>query len=175
MSMESDEKINAWEEVRCPICMEHPHNAILLLCPSHHKGCNPYMCDTSQTHSNCFEQFKNSKSNMVCPLCRGQVSGWTVEQDARQFMDGKIRTCAMDACEFTGTYYDLKVHAGMVHCRVRQSKVGPKKLKVLEILREMHMEQHSLFEVDSFRPRTWLMARPPTGLGLGLRGHWSEL
>nr|GFA08034.1 putative zinc finger, CCHC-type [Tanacetum cinerariifolium] len=107
---------------------------------------------------------------MVCPLCRGQVSGWTVEQDARQFMDGKMRTCAMDACEFMGTYYDLKVHAGMAHSKVRESKVGPK-LKVLEILTDMHMEQQRLCEVDRFRPRTWLMARPPTGLGLGLRGH----
>ncbi|KAK6780407.1 hypothetical protein RDI58_022591 [Solanum bulbocastanum] len=23
----------------CPICMNHPHNAVLLLCRSHDKGC----------------------------------------------------------------------------------------------------------------------------------------
>ncbi|XP_073144699.1 uncharacterized protein [Henckelia pumila] len=27
-----------WEEARCPICMEHPHNAVLLLCSSQEKG-----------------------------------------------------------------------------------------------------------------------------------------
>ncbi|CAL5444074.1 unnamed protein product [Camellia sinensis] len=57
-SVEGDEK--EWEQVRCPICMEHPHNAVLLLCSSHEKGCRPYMCDTSQRHSNCFDQFCKS-------------------------------------------------------------------------------------------------------------------
>ncbi|KAL7180078.1 hypothetical protein ACSBR1_043318 [Camellia fascicularis] len=57
-SVEGDEK--EWEQVRCPICMEHPHNAVLLLCSSHQKGCRPYMCDTSQRHSNCFDQFCKS-------------------------------------------------------------------------------------------------------------------
>ncbi|KAL7162356.1 hypothetical protein ACSBR2_042773 [Camellia fascicularis] len=57
-SVEGDEK--EWEQVRRPICMEHPHNAVLLLCSSHQKGCRPYMCDTSQRHSNCFDQFCKS-------------------------------------------------------------------------------------------------------------------
>ncbi|XP_052176218.1 uncharacterized protein LOC127790669 [Diospyros lotus] len=55
-----DEK--EWEEARCPICMEHPHNAVLLVCSSHEKGCRPYMCDTSYCHSNCFDQFHKSSS-----------------------------------------------------------------------------------------------------------------
>ncbi|CAK9146428.1 unnamed protein product [Ilex paraguariensis] len=46
-----------WEEARCPICIEHPHNAVLLLCSSSDKGCRPYMCDTSHRHSNCLDQF----------------------------------------------------------------------------------------------------------------------
>ncbi|KAA8541880.1 hypothetical protein F0562_023032 [Nyssa sinensis] len=50
-----DEK--EWEDARCPICMEHPHNAVLLLCSSHEKGCRPFMCDTSYRHSNCLDQF----------------------------------------------------------------------------------------------------------------------
>ncbi|KAA8540465.1 hypothetical protein F0562_024616 [Nyssa sinensis] len=53
-----DEK--EWEDARCPICMEHPHNAVLLLCSSHDKGCRPYMCDTSHRHSNCLDQFCKS-------------------------------------------------------------------------------------------------------------------
>ncbi|OIT20770.1 PREDICTED: uncharacterized protein LOC109219755 [Nicotiana attenuata] len=46
-----------WKEARCPICMEHPHNCVLLLCSSRDKGCLPYMCDTSYRHSNCLDQF----------------------------------------------------------------------------------------------------------------------
>ncbi|KAF8406969.1 hypothetical protein HHK36_006090 [Tetracentron sinense] len=54
------EDLKEWEEARCPVCMEHPHNAVLLLCSSHEKGCRPYMCDTSYRHSNCLDQFRKS-------------------------------------------------------------------------------------------------------------------
>ncbi|XP_024541856.1 uncharacterized protein LOC112350245 [Selaginella moellendorffii] len=47
-----------WEDATCPICMEIPHNAVLLLCSSHDNGCRPYMCDTSYRHSNCLDQYK---------------------------------------------------------------------------------------------------------------------
>ncbi|KAK6236239.1 hypothetical protein SCA6_011576 [Theobroma cacao] len=57
---ETEENLKEWEEARCPVCMEHPHNAILLICSSHEKGCHPYMCDTSYRHSNCFDQFRKS-------------------------------------------------------------------------------------------------------------------
>lgn len=51
-----------WEDLRCPICMHSPHNAVLLLCSSHEKGCHPYMCDTSYRHSNCLDQFRKAYS-----------------------------------------------------------------------------------------------------------------
>ncbi|KAL2556975.1 hypothetical protein Fot_01714 [Forsythia ovata] len=47
-----------WDEVSCPICMDHPHNAVLLICSSHEKGCRSYVCDTSYRHSNCLDRFK---------------------------------------------------------------------------------------------------------------------
>ncbi|KAG9156226.1 hypothetical protein Leryth_024269 [Lithospermum erythrorhizon] len=53
---------NEWEEARCPICMEHPHNCVLLLCSSSAKGCRPFMCDTSHRHSNCLDQFRKSRA-----------------------------------------------------------------------------------------------------------------
>ncbi|PIA65538.1 hypothetical protein AQUCO_00100793v1 [Aquilegia coerulea] len=56
-------KNSEWEEARCPVCMEHPHNAVLLQCSSHDKGCRPYMCDTSRRHSNCFDQFCKTSAN----------------------------------------------------------------------------------------------------------------
>ncbi|KAL2924282.1 Adenylosuccinate synthetase [Bienertia sinuspersici] len=40
--------------------MEHPHNAVLLICSAYDKGCRPYMCDTSYRHSNCLDQFRKS-------------------------------------------------------------------------------------------------------------------
>jgi len=57
---ESEENVKEWEEARCPVCMEHPHNAVLLICSSHEKGCRPYMCNTSYRHSNCLDQFRKS-------------------------------------------------------------------------------------------------------------------
>ncbi|XVE98282.1 hypothetical protein REPUB_Repub03eG0092100 [Reevesia pubescens] len=57
---ETKANLREWEDARCPVCMEHPHNAILLVCSSHEKGCRPYMCDTSYRHSNCFDQFRKS-------------------------------------------------------------------------------------------------------------------
>ncbi|WCJ29695.1 hypothetical protein M5689_011312 [Euphorbia peplus] len=57
---ETQENFKEWEDARCPVCMEHPHNAVLLVCSSHDKGCRPYMCDTSYRHSNCLDQFRKS-------------------------------------------------------------------------------------------------------------------
>ncbi|KAJ9169728.1 hypothetical protein P3X46_017887 [Hevea brasiliensis] len=51
------------DEVSCPICMDHPHNAVLLLCSSHEKGCRSYICDTSYRHSNCLDRFKKLRDN----------------------------------------------------------------------------------------------------------------
>ncbi|XP_049411061.1 uncharacterized protein LOC125874256 [Solanum stenotomum] len=66
-----------WEEARCAICMEHPHNAVLLLCSSGEKGCLPYMCDTSYRHSNCLDQFckLSSGTQSEVPQERSTISG----------------------------------------------------------------------------------------------------
>ncbi|KAL5698089.1 hypothetical protein ACHQM5_029170 [Ranunculus cassubicifolius] len=178
------EDIKEWEEARCPVCMEHPHNAVLLLCSSHEKGCRPYMCDTSYRHSNCLDQFRKSfaenspaillqeetsisamvpettttnsipearineleergvdvltslsalqpvpcecamKQKLVCPLCRGQINGWTVVDTARKFMNLKSRSCASETCEYSGSYSDLRKHARVEHPSVRPSVVN---------------------------------------------------
>ncbi|CAK9217024.1 unnamed protein product [Sphagnum troendelagicum] len=59
-----------WEEATCPICMEHPHNAVLLICASHDKGCRPYMCDTSYRHSNCLDQYRKAHDSSDKPVDR---------------------------------------------------------------------------------------------------------
>ncbi|XP_044493910.1 uncharacterized protein LOC123217166 isoform X2 [Mangifera indica] len=59
------------DEASCPICMDHPHNAVLLLCSSHEKGCRSFICDTSYRHSNCLDRFKklreSSQSSVTLP------------------------------------------------------------------------------------------------------------
>ncbi|XP_059638027.1 uncharacterized protein LOC132279965 [Cornus florida] len=185
-SSKSEDNVKEWEDARCPVCMEHPHNAVLLLCSSNQKGCRPFMCDTSYRHSNCFDQFRKSfadtspavspqvlpqgetplstthitrtmtseatvvdlqgerseegstsmhamscenqaKAKLVCPLCRGQINGWIVEESARQFMNAKSRSCACETCDFSGTYTDLRKHARLVHPLVRPSETDPER------------------------------------------------
>ncbi|XP_073124199.1 uncharacterized protein [Henckelia pumila] len=57
--------IHDWEGATCSICMECPHNAVLLLCSSHDKGCRPYMCGTSFRHSNCLDQYKKAYTKVM--------------------------------------------------------------------------------------------------------------
>ncbi|CAL1414531.1 unnamed protein product [Linum trigynum] len=173
-SSKPDENIQEFEDARCPVCMEHPHNAILLICSSHDKGCRPYMCDTSYRHSNCFDQFRKSfkqqppsapppeessirgstevvvvnpesatvpssagsgssscdnkvPPQLMCPLCRGHIKTWVVLEPARSFMNSKSRSCASEACEFSGTYSDLRKHARHEHPLVRPSEADPER------------------------------------------------
>lgn len=56
-----------WEDATCSVCMEYPHNAVLLLCSSHEKGCRPYMCGTSYRYSNCLDQFKKAYTRVTSP------------------------------------------------------------------------------------------------------------
>ncbi|CAN4098392.1 unnamed protein product [Withania somnifera] len=156
-----------WEEARCPICMEHPHNAVLLLCSSGEKGCRPYICDTSYRHSNCLDQFCKLSSGtrsevqqegstisgmilhrgnlgqpslrttwyaggqqpeLVCPLCRGQIKGWIVVEEARKFMNSKQRSCSLETCSFNGNYGELRKHARLEHPSDRPSEADPHRL-----------------------------------------------
>ena len=59
---------NEWEDTTCPVCMETPHNAVLLHCSSYEKGCRTYVCDTSYRHSNCLDQYCKAHlaSHKVC-------------------------------------------------------------------------------------------------------------
>ncbi|KAL6563230.1 hypothetical protein OROHE_005817 [Orobanche hederae] len=136
-----------WEEARCPICMEHPHNAVLLLCSSHEKGCRPFICDTSYRHSNCLDQFvKNSassafspqekQSQLVCPLCRGEITGWDVIHLARKFMNSKTRNCSLETCGFSGNYSGLRKHARIEHPFERPSEASPTRLSNWTVLEQ---------------------------------------
>ncbi|CAL9111145.1 unnamed protein product [Musa textilis] len=157
-----------WEDATCSVCMEYPHNAVLLLCSSHDKGCRPYMCGTSYRHSNCLDQFKKAYTKMstshhdpgasigsnlphsiacekseimglTCPLCRGQVKGWTVVDPAREYLNNKKRSCMQDNCSFVGTYKELSKHVRSEHPSANPHEVDPvleQKWRMLEHERE---------------------------------------
>ncbi|KAI3775031.1 hypothetical protein L1987_49599 [Smallanthus sonchifolius] len=145
---------NEWEETRCSICMEHPHNAVLLLCSSREKGCLPYICDTSARHSNCLDQFQKTFMNsegeqtkLVCPLCRGQINKWIVVNPARQFMNSKTRSCSMGTCDFSGNYSQLREHARRQHPFARPTDVDPE--RELEWTKlEQEMEQQDMLSMQ---------------------------
>ncbi|EYU24663.1 hypothetical protein ABFS82_04G104500 [Erythranthe guttata] len=115
--------VTEWEEIQCPICMERPHNAVLLNCSSRDKGCRPFICDTLHPHSNCLDQFRklsatsssSRESEIACPLCRGAVTGFDVVGPARVFMDSQQRGCSAEGCGFAGSYRELKRHALVDH------------------------------------------------------------
>eukprot|EP00262_Sarcandra_glabra_P008126 TRINITY_DN21351_c0_g1_i1.p1 TRINITY_DN21351_c0_g1~~TRINITY_DN21351_c0_g1_i1.p1 ORF type:complete len:372 (-),score=53.79 TRINITY_DN21351_c0_g1_i1:298-1413(-) len=154
-----------WEDATCSVCMEFPHNAVLLLCSSHDKGCRPYMCGTSYRYSNCLDQFKKAYTKetsphdeqappqeeealwempsptegpsltllgekcevmeLACPLCRGQVKGWTVVECAREYLNNKKRNCMQDECLFVGTFKELRKHMKTEHPSARPREVDP--------------------------------------------------
>lgn len=142
-----------WEDATCSVCMECPHNAVLLLCSSHEKGCHPYMCGTSFRYSNCLDQYKNAytkvtssetsldsqavdplshisaedsqATELACPLCRGQVKGWTVVDPAREHLNAKKRSCVHDNCSFVGTYKELRKHVRAEHPSSKPREVDP--------------------------------------------------
>ena len=132
-----------WEDATCSVCMEPPHNAVLLLCSSYNKGCRPYMCATGYRFSNCLDQYKKAYtkatsgvdalslgekaevSQLLCPLCRGQVKGWTLVESARKYLNKKKRACMEENCSFAGNYKQLKKHVKVEHPLARPRKVDP--------------------------------------------------
>ncbi|XP_020551681.1 uncharacterized protein LOC105160838 [Sesamum indicum] len=146
--MEEIQLCTNWDDVTCPICLDYPHNSVLLQCSSYDKGCRPFVCDTDHLHSNCLDRFKEANgmlsgsqspssadnlqfldsgpdSKPACPLCRGEVTGWIVVDKARVHLDVKNRCCEEAKCSFTGTYLELQKHAQVEHPHACPSKIDP--------------------------------------------------
>ncbi|XBH61603.1 hypothetical protein VPH35_116005 [Triticum aestivum] len=140
------------EDVTCPICLDFPHNAVLLRCTSYEKGCRPFVCDTDKSRSNCLERFKsahgqpvnvkvsavniaprdsihfissNTNNHPACPLCRGDVIGWAVIGEARQHLNQKKRCCEESCCSYVGNFHELQKHTQQKHPNSRPSEIDP--------------------------------------------------
>ncbi|KAL7001864.1 hypothetical protein U1Q18_003013 [Sarracenia purpurea var. burkii] len=141
------------EVVICPICLDFPHNGVLLQCSSYDQGCRPFVCDTDHLHSNCLGRLKTaygmssgsrspstsdptslenmhqilpeSSAKPSCPLCRGEVTGWIIVDKARVHLNEKKRSCEENQCAFKGTYSELREHAQLEHPHACPSKVDP--------------------------------------------------
>lgn len=166
-----------WEDVTCPICLSFPHNCVLLQCSAYNKGCRPFVCDTGHLHSNCLDRFQaangmspGSKSPVtsdttsipnstvkeedtskpLCPLCRGDVTGWVVVNEARAKLDEKKRCCEEEKCTFSGTYLELREHAEVEHPHACPSKIDPARQldwenfqqssEIIDVLSTIHSE-----------------------------------
>lgn len=161
-----------WDNAVCSICLESPHNAVLLLCSSYEKGCRPYMCATSNRYSNCLEQYskastkvtsspeaqswqgliagldsseesacpnmKSELSELLCPLCRSGVKGWTVVEPARRYLNSKRRACTQENCSFFGTYKEIKKHVKLEHPKACPRDVDP---SLVEKWKKLEREQ----------------------------------
>ncbi|CAN4104861.1 unnamed protein product [Withania somnifera] len=121
-----------WEGATCSVCMEHPHNAVLLLCCSYDKGCRPYMCATSCRFSSCLEQYKKAYTKVTSfegsepgllstddPNCSSGAAGCLAGDSVAellcplcrgQHLNAKKRTCMHENCSFVGTYKKLRKH-----------------------------------------------------------------
>ncbi|ONK75210.1 uncharacterized protein A4U43_C03F14500 [Asparagus officinalis] len=179
----AQEKID-WKQAVCAVCLEAPHNAVLLLCSSHDKGCRPYMCGTNFRHSNCLDLFKkayakpavttsDSQENLSdlswpsckkseptelsCPLCRGEVKGWTIVEPARLHLNKKKRSCMEDGCSFSGTYRELQKHVKAKHPRAKPRKVDPLLEAKWRALERQTEEQDVLSTIRSSMPRSVVM------------------
>ncbi|WZZ33976.1 hypothetical protein YC2023_017377 [Brassica napus] len=99
------------------------------LCSSYHKGCRPYMCPTSTRFANCLDQYRKSHGSeqlaLLCPLCRGQVKGWTVVEEARAHFNFKRRTCMQENCFFKGNFKKLKKHMSEKHPHACPRAIDP--------------------------------------------------
>ncbi|KAI8002792.1 hypothetical protein LOK49_LG08G00331 [Camellia lanceoleosa] len=126
-----------WENATCSVCMEYPHNAVLLLCSSHDKGCHPYMCGISSRYSNCLDQYKKAYTKVKStrpdqashrsadnPIVAGSVSSLPVEKfEVTELACPLCR--GQDNCPFVGTYKELRKHVREEHPSARPREVDP--------------------------------------------------
>ncbi|KAE8654380.1 separase-like isoform X1 [Hibiscus syriacus] len=68
---------------------------------------------------------KRGVTELACPLCRGQVKGWTVVEPAREYLNAKKRSCMQDDCTFVGTFKELRKHMRSDHPCAQPREADP--------------------------------------------------
>ncbi|KAK8535496.1 hypothetical protein V6N12_057012 [Hibiscus sabdariffa] len=173
-----------WDDVICHICLDFPHNEVLLQCSSYEDGCRAFVCDTDHMHSNCLDRFKNahgmsslsisetssianiqlavSEDNCrpTCPLCRGQVTGWTIVDKAHLLLHEKKHSCEEEQCKFAGTYLELQKHAQLEYPHACPSRIDPARQldweKFSAVLRDSRCFEHYTFRSPT-RSGSWTL------------------
>jgi hypothetical protein len=132
------------------------------------------MCGTNYHQSNCLEQFKNAylkekpaqevstavaaaskrpkDLELACPICRGQVKGWTLVEPARQFLNRKKRTCSHEDCSFIGSYKKLCKHVMAEHPSSKPREVDPARLAEWKELESQKERQDAISIVTGLNP-----------------------
>ncbi|WOK95019.1 hypothetical protein Cni_G03724 [Canna indica] len=158
MSLEGTQLNTNLEDIICPICLDIPHNAVLLQCSSYKRGCRTFICDTDDSHSNCLDRYRHSHglfasmkmrstttqtssnssqsfqviplssdSNLTCPMCRGNVTRFILDDKVRSYLNMKKRCCDEQQCAYVGNYMELHQHAKQEHPDSRPSEVDPQR------------------------------------------------
>ncbi|KAF8011676.1 hypothetical protein BT93_J2072 [Corymbia citriodora subsp. variegata] len=173
--VDSAKNIREWEEARCPICMEHPHNAVILICSSQEKGCRPYMCNTSHRHSNCLDQFYKSPVPSPSTALPQQVPPSSTVEGQMVSSNGGLCGSSVDSkliCPFCRG----KILGWVVSDAARQYMNSKPRSCSLETctftgtyseLRKHARSEHPFFrpsEVDPSRRREWMRLEQETEL-----------
>lgn len=91
---------------------------------------------------------------LACPLCRGQVKGWTVVAPARKYLNRKKRNCAHDNCSFRGSYKQLRNHMKAAHPAVRMRQVDPVQEQRWRALEREREREDVMSAIRSAMPRS---------------------
>nr|GEX59602.1 hypothetical protein [Tanacetum cinerariifolium] len=109
---------------------------------------SPVTSDTTSVPNSTIKDEDVSKP--LCPLCRGDVTGWVVVNEARVKLDEKKRCCEEEKCTFSGTYLELREHAEVEHPHACPSKIDPARQldwenfqqssEIIDVLSTIHSE-----------------------------------
>ncbi|CAL5444065.1 unnamed protein product [Camellia sinensis] len=145
-SVGGDEK--EWEEVRCPICMEHPHNAVLLLCSSHERdvaltcatpaSATRTVSTSSANHQPLphHQQILLNKFLFTLPPITEELrnnnktssqEGFMGDNSNQSFRAHSVGAKLTGTCDFSGTYSELRKHARLEHPFVRPSEADSRR------------------------------------------------
>ncbi|RCV33845.1 hypothetical protein SETIT_7G115700v2 [Setaria italica] len=94
---------------------------------------------------------------LACPICRGEVKGWTVVKPARRFLNRKRRTCMHEDCSFVGTYKRLKKHVKSRHRSSKPREVDPVRLAEWEEFENEKERQDAISIVSALNPGSIIM------------------